>query len=310
MLSRQVCMIQRMSQSDQQLIEQYLDRIWAERGLSDNTLSSYRRDLNAFSSWLGKESNESIKSASQYHLQSYLSYRFNENYSPRSTSRALSCLRGLYRWLVRERYLEEDPTALLENPKTGQALPKSLSESDVEKLLAEPNIGVAMELRDKAMLEVLYGAGLRVSELVGLKLNQVNLRQGVVRTFGKGSKERLVPLGDEAIYWVNKYLQDARPEFTDGELLAPLFLSTRRQQMTRQTFWHRIRVYSARAGLNAHISPHVLRHAFATHLLNHGADLRVVQLLLGHSDLSTTQIYTHIARQRLKDLHTVHHPRG
>lgn len=298
-----------MSYSDEQLIEHYLDRIWAERGLSDNTLASYRRDLNYFSEWL-KKSNDSIKSASQFTLQSYLSYRFSENYSPRSTSRALSCLRGLYRWLVRERHIEEDPTALLENPKTGKALPKSLSESDVEKLLAEPHVDIAMELRDKAMLEVLYGAGLRVSELVGLKLNQVNLRQGVVRTFGKGSKERLVPLGDEAIYWVNRYLAEARPEFTGGELLEPLFLSTRKQQMTRQTFWHRIRYYSTRAGLTAHISPHVLRHAFATHLLNHGADLRVVQLLLGHSDLSTTQIYTHIARQRLKDLHGEHHPRG
>jgi len=294
-----------MSYSDEQLIEQYLDRIWAERGLSDNTLASYRRDLNYFSKWLQKSS-ESIKTASQFTLQSYLSYRFTENYSPRSTSRALSCLRGLYRWLVRERYMEEDPTSLLESPKTGKALPKSLSESDVEKLLAEPNTQIAMELRDKAMLEILYGAGLRVSELVGLKLNQVNLRQGVVRTFGKGSKERLVPLGDEAIYWVNKYLVNARPEFTDGALLEPLFLSKRKQQMTRQTFWYRIRTYSERAGLTAHISPHVLRHAFATHLLNHGADLRVVQLLLGHSDLSTTQIYTHIARQS----HGMHHPRG
>lgn len=206
--------------------------------------------------------------------------------------------------------MDEDPTALLENPKMGKSLPKTLTEADVDTLLSEPNTAKPMELRDKAMLEVLYGAGLRVSELVGLTLNQVNLRQGVVRTFGKGSKERLVPLGEEAIYWVNKYLVDARPEFTGGAVLEPLFLSSRKQQMTRQTFWHRIRYYSHRANLTAHISPHVLRHAFATHLLNHGADLRVVQLLLGHSDLSTTQIYTHIARQRLKDLHGEHHPRG
>lgn len=298
-----------MNPEEEQLVELYLDCLWVERGLSNNTLDSYRRDLKYFAVWLNK-ANEELKTAGQFSLQSYLAYRFSEKYSPRSTSRSLSCLRGFYRWLVRERYMEEDPTALLENPKIGKSLPKSITEEDVDKLLAEPKVDEYLELRDKAMLEVLYGAGLRVSELVGLKLSQINLRQGVVRTFGKGSKERLVPIGQEAIHWLNEYLINARPELTNGQALEPVFLSTHRKQMTRQTFWHRIKLYSQRAGIAASISPHTLRHAFATHLLNHGADLRVVQLLLGHSDLSTTQIYTHIARQRLQDLHTQHHPRG
>jgi len=298
-----------MHEPDQKLISDYLDRIWAERGLSNNTLDSYRRDLEYFANWLQKAGTD-LKSAEQYNLQRYLAYRFSNNYSPRSTSRALSCLRGFYRWGIRDRLFDQDPTVLLENPRLGKSLPKTLTERDVEKLLNEPNVEIVIELRDKAMLEVLYGAGLRVSELVGLDINQVNLRQGVVRTFGKGSKERLVPLGEEAIYWVEQYINKARPELTGGMAKDALFLSNRRQHMTRQTFWYRIKEYAKRSGIRAVISPHVLRHAFATHLLNHGADLRVVQLLLGHSDLSTTQIYTHIARQRLKDLHSEHHPRG
>ncbi len=298
-----------MHEADQKLIDVYLDRIWAERGLSQNTLDSYRSDLESFANWMHKK-DINISSAESYNLQSYLAFRFSNNYSPRSTSRALSCLRGFYRWAVRDRMLDTDPTVLLENPKLGKSLPKTLTEKDVEKLLNEPNVEIPIELRDKAMLEVLYGAGLRVSELVGLNLNQINLRQGVVRTFGKGSKERLVPLGEEAIYWVEQYIKNARPELTGGLANDALFLSNRRTHMTRQTFWYRIKEYAKRSGIRAAISPHVLRHAFATHLLNHGADLRVVQLLLGHSDLSTTQIYTHIARQRLKDLHSQHHPRG
>lgn len=298
-----------MHESDKKLISVYLDRIWAERGLSQNTLDSYRRDLEHFASWLQKKETN-LQAAEQFNLQSYLAFRFSSNYSPRSTSRMLSCLRGFYRWGVRDRLFEHDPTVLLENPKLGKSLPKTLTEKDVEKLLNEPNVEIAIELRDKAMLEVLYGAGLRVSELVGLNVSQVNLRQGVVRTYGKGSKERLVPLGDEAVYWVEQYIAKARPELTGGMAMDALFLSNRRQHMTRQTFWYRIKAYAKRADIRAKISPHVMRHAFATHLLNHGADLRVVQLLLGHSDLSTTQIYTHIARQRLKDLHSAHHPRG
>ncbi len=298
-----------MHEADRKLIHVYLDRLWAERGLSQNTLDSYQRDLAYFATWLQKKGTQ-LNTAELFHLQSYLAHRFANNYSPRSTSRVLSCLRGFYRWGVRERLFEQDPTVLLENPRLGKSLPKTLTENDVEKLLNEPSVDIAIELRDKAMLEVLYGAGLRVSELVGLNINQINLRQGVVRTFGKGSKERLVPLGEEAVYWVEQYVKKARPELTGGVATDALFLSNRRQHMTRQTFWHRIKEYAKRAGIRATISPHVLRHAFATHLLNHGADLRVVQLLLGHSDLSTTQIYTHIARQRLKDLHAEHHPRG
>lgn len=290
-------------------IENYLDALWTEKGLSENTLQSYRRDLEYFASWLAKSS-QSLEFVTQVRLQDYLVHRFQTNYSARSTSRALSCLRGFYRWMLRERKIAENPTLLIENPKTGRPLPKTLSESDVERLLAEPKSDLALELRDKAMLEILYGCGLRVSELVNLDLSQINLRQAVVRTFGKGSKERLVPLGDEALHWVNKYLKSARPELLDGSISDAFFVSNRKSHMTRQTFWYRIKLYASRAEIAANISPHVLRHAFATHLLNHGADLRVVQLLLGHSDLSTTQIYTHVAQQRLKEMHAQHHPRG
>lgn len=295
--------------NDRLFIEKYLDSLWAERGLSDNTLSSYRRDLEYFASWLEK-SNQSLGTVTQVRLQDYLAHRFKKKYAARSTSRTLSCLRGFFRWMLRERIISEDPTILLENPKIGRPLPKTLTEQDVDRLLAEPKVDIALELRDKAMLEVLYGCGLRVSELVNLDLSQINMRQAVVRTFGKGSKERLVPLGDEALHWIKKYMNESRPELLDSTMSQALFVSTRKRHMTRQTFWHRIKHYAMRSGIAAEISPHVLRHAFATHLLNNGADLRVVQLLLGHSDLSTTQIYTHIAQQRLHDLHAKHHPRG
>ena len=296
-------------ENDLHLVERYLDSLWAERGLSKNTLQSYRRDIESFVSWLDK-SNHALRTVTQVRLKSYLSYRFEAEYSARSTARALSCLRGFFRWMQREKIIEEDPSLLLENPKIGRTLPKVITEADVERILSDPKPEIAVELRDKAMLEVLYGCGLRVSELVDLDINQVNMRQAVVRTFGKGNKERLVPLGEEAIYWVNQYIRKARPELLGGSVSEALFVSTRKRHMTRQTFWHRIKHYAARAGIEAPISPHVLRHAFATHLLNHGADLRVVQLLLGHSDLSTTQIYTHVAQQRLKDMHKQHHPRG
>ena len=298
-------------ESRDQLVNAYLDSLWTEKGLSDNTLSAYRRDITHFCVWLAaSHPGKALSAVDQSCLRQYLSNRFNQQYSSRSTARSLSCLRGLFGWMLRERLRTDDPTLLIESPKQGSSLPKTLTETDVEQLLAEPNVEVPLELRDKAMLEVLYGCGLRISELIGLELSHVNLRQSVVRTMGKGSKERLVPLGDEALHWIGQYLDQSRPALVGEARTQALFVSTRKQKMTRQTFWYRIKHYAARAQIAADISPHVLRHAFATHLLNHGADLRVVQLLLGHSDLSTTQIYTHIAQQRLQDLHSQHHPRG
>ncbi len=299
------------SSDNQQLIDSYLDAIWMEKGLSDNTLSSYRRDLSAFARWLKKsEPSPDLLAVQPRILQAYLAYRFEQKMAARSTARCLSCLRGFYRYWVRENRIQEDPTALVDNPKLGRPLPKSLSEADVEKLLAAPDVATPLGMRDRTMLEVIYASGLRVSELVGLSLHQVNLRQGVVRVFGKGSKERLVPLGDEALAWLSRYLRESRPELSKGRQSDVLFPSNRGSQMTRQAFWHRLRQVAVRAGVEKPLSPHTLRHAFATHLLNHGADLRVVQVLLGHSDLSTTQIYTHIASSRLKSLHAEHHPRG
>ncbi len=291
------------------IIDRYLDAIWVEKGLSENTLSSYRRDLAAVGYWLN-ERGGSLLTVTEEQLQNYLADRFDGGVSPRSTARMLSCLRGFYRYQVRENRIEQDPTALIQNPRLGRPLPKSLSEDDVEALLAAPDTDSALGLRDRTMLEVIYACGLRVSELVGLTLQQVNLRQGVVRIIGKGSKERLVPLGDEALQWIRVYLKDGRPELLNGVQTDILFPSARARMMTRQTFWHRLKQLATKAGIDKELSPHTLRHAFATHLLNHGADLRVVQLLLGHSDLSTTQIYTHVATSRMQELHTKHHPRG
>ena len=240
----------------------------------------------------------------------HLAWRLNAGYQARSTARFLSGLRGFYRFLLREGLIEQDPTLQVELPQLGRPLPKSLSETDVEALLAAPDIGEPIGLRDRAMLEVLYACGLRVTELISLTLEQVNLRQGVLRVFGKGSKERLVPLGEEAMVWVARYVRDSRPLLLDGKPSDVLFPSLRGEQMTRQTFWYRIKHQARVAGISKSLSPHTLRHAFATHLLNHGANLRVVQMLLGHSELSTTQIYTHEARARLQALHAAHHPRG
>jgi len=298
-----------MNKSDQQIIERYLDTIWMERGLSENSLSAYRRDLSTFAKWLEKK-RVRILSIASFHLQEYLAYRQKEGSSARSMARMLSCLRGFYRYQVRENKISEDPSALIENPKLGRPLPKSLTEQDVERLLAVPDLDEAIGLRDRTMLEVLYASGLRVTELVGLQLTQVNSRQGVLRVFGKGSKERLVPIGGEALDWLARYMREARPELLKGRQSDVLFPSLRGTMMTRQTFWHRIKQCAMLAEINKPVSPHTLRHAFATHLLNNGADLRVVQLLLGHSDLSTTQIYTHIANSRMKSLHAEHHPRG
>ena len=298
-----------LSSNHQSLIDNYLDAIWMEKGLSQNSLDSYGRDLKGFATWLEPQK-LTLLSISGKEIQWFLSHRFEQGLTARTTARQLSCLRGFYRYLVREKRIQEDPTALVDNPKLGRPLPKTLTESDVEELLAAPDVESALGLRDRTMLEVLYATGLRVSELVGLKLHQVNLRQGVLRVFGKGSKERLVPMGDEAMGWLERYTKESRPLLLNEVQSDVLFPSTRAQQMTRQTFWYRLKHYVQQAGIDKPVSPHTLRHAFATHLLNHGADLRVVQLLLGHSDLSTTQIYTHVASSRMKSLHAEHHPRG
>jgi len=294
---------------DHPLIDQFLDALWLEKGLSDNTRGAYRSDLALFNGWL-QEKNLELANAGRELILDHLAWRLEQSYKPRSTARFLSGLRGFYRYLLREKLIAVDPTLRVEMPQLGRPLPKSLSEADVEALLAAPDLSDPIGQRDRAMLEVLYACGLRVTELISLTLEQVNLRQGVLRVMGKGSQERLVPMGEEAIVWVERYMRDARHDLLGGRPSDVLFPSLRGEQMTRQTFWHRIKHQARVAGINKSLSPHTLRHAFATHLLNHGADLRVVQMLLGHSDLSTTQIYTHVARARLQDLHAKHHPRG
>lgn len=297
------------NQQDNPVIDGYLDAVWMEKGLSQNSLSAYRRDLIQFDQWLGTV-HTSLLSVDKTDVEGYLAHRLERRHSARSTARLLSCLRGFYRWQLRERHVDSDPTLDIDAPKLPRSLPKSLTESEVEALLDAPDTEDAVELRDRAMLELLYASGLRVSELVTLRVGQINLAQGVLRVVGKGSKERLVPTGEEALQWLQRYLRHSRPVLLGERGGDVLFPSRRGRQMTRQTFWHRIKTYALRADIEKHLSPHTLRHAFATHLINHGADLRVVQLLLGHSDLSTTQIYTHVARQRLKELHARHHPRG
>ena len=301
-----------INNNNQSLIDTYLNALWLEKGLSENTISAYRRDLCHFAQHLADTQNIdfNLLTTQSFDIQRYLAARISAGNSARSTARFLSCLRGFYQYLIRENRIEENPTALIDNPTLGRPLPKTLSEGDVEDLLHAPDTDSAIGLRDRTMLEVLYACGLRVSELIGLKISDINLRQGVIRIFGKGSKERLVPLGDEAMLWIEKYMKHGRPELIDIAQDDIVFPSTRGKIMTRQTFWHRIKHWARVANIEKDISPHTLRHAFATHLLNHGADLRVVQLLLGHSDLSTTQIYTHIAQARLQELHAQHHPRG
>lgn len=293
---------------DASIIERFLDSLWLEKGLSENTLQAYRSDLQQFSAWVD---GQGLAAVTRADILAWLSHRLSLGLKARSTARALSCLRAFYRYLLRENKIRQDPTLQVENPKPGRPLPGSLSEAAVESLLAAPDLGTVNGIRDRTMLEVLYACGLRVSELTGLRLGEVNLRAGVIRIVGKGGKERLVPLGEEAINWLNRYLAEARPELLKKNLAQDIvFPSARGRQMTRQTFWHRIKLHARAADIKEPLSPHTLRHAFATHLLNHGADLRVVQLLLGHADLSTTQIYTHIAQHRMKELHQVHHPRG
>lgn len=291
-------------------VERFVDSLWMERGLSDNTLAAYRRDLSLFAAWLIDRHSTSIVSADPGHIQSFLGFKLGQGASPRSSARFLSALRSFYRWAVREGLVAEDPTLRIESPRQGRPLPKSLSEADIERLLDAPDLDHPIEFRDRTMLELLYACGLRVSELVSLRVDQVGFNQGIVRVLGKGGKERLVPMGEEALDWLQRYMQGARFDLLRGRASDVLFPSNRTRAMTRQTFWYRIKIYGERAEIKGHLSPHTLRHAFATHLLNHGADLRVVQMLLGHSDLSTTQIYTHVARQRMQELHAKHHPRG
>jgi integrase/recombinase XerD len=290
-------------------IDRFLDAVWMERGLSPNTLAAYRADLSALERWLEQHDSD-LLSASRADVLSFMASRIEGGSRPRSTARQLSSFRRFYRQLVREGALREDPTALIDMPKVGRSLPRSLTEEEVESLLAAPAVGEPLGHRDRTMLEVLYATGLRVSELVSLKLSSVNLGQGVLRIVGKGDRERLIPLGEEAVQWVQQFLLGPRVEILLERQTDYLFPTRRGDRMTRQAFWHIIKRHARSAGIQKELSPHTLRHAFATHLLNHGADLRVVQMLLGHSDLSTTQIYTHVARERLKDLHSRHHPRG
>lgn len=298
-----------MNQNSQVFLDEFIDRIWLEEGLARNTLDSYRQDITHFADWLEKDAAKDLLQVEQFDIQRYLAFKFPIS-KPRSISRLIASLRRLYRFALRENKIAQDPSLQIESPKLPRSLPKSLSEDEVEALLAAPDINDPIGLRDRAMLELLYASGLRVSELVGLKVTEVSLSEGVVRVTGKGSKTRLVPMGEVAADWIARYLKEARPEILEKRLSDSMFVTQRGAAMTRQAFWYLIKRYALVADIQKPMSPHVLRHAFATHLLNHGADLRVVQMLLGHSDISTTQIYTHVARERLKQLHTAHHPRG
>ena len=290
-------------------IDRFLDAVWMERGLSPNTLAAYRADLTALDRWLHARG-IAIVNARRADLLGFISWRVESGARPRSTARQLSSFRRFFRHLLREGVLRDDPTAQIAMPKIGRSLPKSLTEEEVESLLEAPVIQDPLGHRDRTMLEVLYATGLRVSELVNLKATQVNLNQGVLRIVGKGDRERMIPLGDEAVRWLGQFVRSARGEILLDRQTEYLFPTRRGDRMTRQAFWHIIKRYARKAGVEKELSPHTLRHAFATHLLNHGADLRVVQMLLGHSDRSTTQIYTHVARERMKELHSRHHPRG
>ena len=290
-------------------LQAFLDSLWLESGLSKNTVEAYQRDLMAFATWLAHDE-VSLSAATREDILRYQGVRIQESRKARSEARLLSSLRRFYRYLCREEIRESDPTTQIESPRLGRPLPEGLTEQEVEALLEQPDIEQCLGLRDRTILEVLYATGLRVSELVALTIEQLNMRQGLVRCVGKGNKERLVPLGEVALDWLQQYLIEARPVLLQGYVSEDLFPTRRGKAMTRQAFWYLIKRYAQQAEIEKPLSPHTLRHAFATHLLNHGADLRVVQLLLGHSDLSTTQIYTHIARERLKSLHASHHPRA
>ena len=293
------------------LIDQFADSLWLSDGLSRNTIESYGRDICQLADWLEKHTAGTLLTVEPQHLQAFLGNRIDTLHaSPRSTARLTSGMKRFFQYLLREKLMSTDPSAHLQSPKLTRGLPQSLSEADVEALLAAPDEETPLGLRDCAMLETLYASGLRVTELVTLKVAQVSLDMGVVRVMGKGSKERLVPIGEAASDVIQRYLTTARGEILGGKKTDDLFVTQRGRAMTRQMFWHLIKRHAIKAGVNKPLSPHTLRHAFATHLINHGADLRVVQLLLGHADITTTQIYTHVARERLKLIHAQHHPRG
>jgi integrase/recombinase XerD len=291
-------------------IDHFIDTIWAQKGLATLTLSAYQQDLKQFSAWL-VAANKKLKLAKKIDIQSYLAFKFELGSSSRSSARMLSTLKQYYRHLVRSGDRADNPSALISTPKIQQLLPNTLTEKDVNSLLYAPDIDSSYGLRDRCMLEVMYSSGLRVSELVSLVVNQINLNLGLVRLTGKGNKERVIPVGEEALHWIALYLKQSRPLLMRPNVSSDaLFLSSRGSAITRQAFWQNIKKHLLVAGIKTNYSPHSLRHAFATHLLNHGADLRTVQMLLGHSSLSTTQIYTHIAQARLQLLHAAHHPRG
>ncbi|HQO15426.1 MAG TPA: site-specific tyrosine recombinase XerD [Methylotenera sp.] len=297
-----------LESAEAQQLDAFIDHLWLEDGLSKNTLESYRLDLTSFALWLPTQKKQ-LLTVEGADIQQYLAVKFPLS-KPRSISRLIATLRRFYRYYLRENLIKTDPTIQIQSPKLPRSLPKSLNEEEVMALLIAPKVAEPAGLRDKAMLELLYACGLRVSELVNIKTTEVSIHDAVVRVTGKGSKTRLVPMGEEAADWISTYLREARPVLLQKRLCDALFVTNRGTEMTRQAFWYLIKRYALLAGINKHMSPHVLRHAFATHLLNHGADLRVVQMLLGHADISTTQIYTHVARERLKQLHSVHHPRG
>jgi len=299
-----------MKAHDAAAIDAFCDALWLEDGLSRNTLDSYRRDLAQLARWLDAAQSKALLEAGAGDLQAYIAHRYRAHTRASSAARLLSSVKRFYRHALRERRIAVDPTLDIASPKLPRALPKTLTEAHVERLLDAPDVALPLGVRDRAMIETLYATGLRVSELVTLKTGQVSQDMGLVRVLGKGSKERLVPLGEEALHWLKRYLSEGRPQLLKGRLSDDLFVTAHGAAMTRQAFWHLIKRYAAQAGVTTAVSPHTLRHAFATHLLNHGADLRVVQLLLGHADVATTQIYTHVARERLKQLHAKHHPRG
>lgn len=300
------------------IVNEFVNALWLERGFSKNTLAAYQSDLKHFIAWLTEQGEpKTLVSVADLDVMGYLAHRTLEGTHARTNARILSCLRTFYHYLLREKYCQQDPTVNIASPTMGRSIPKDLSEAEVESLLQAPNIEEPMGLRDKALLEMLYACGLRVTELVSLTLEQVNLQQGVVRVMGKNDRERVIPFGEEAAVWLQRYLTIGRPNFCRGgqkggysDPPLQVFLSNRAVAMTRQTFWHRIKHYARQVGIHKPLSPHTLRHAFATHLVNHGADLRVVQMMLGHASISTTQIYTHVANSRLKALHLKHHPRG
>jgi len=298
-----------MTDIKEALVDRFIDHLLTEVGLSANTLEAYQNDLSHFCGWLNTEGYQ-LEKIGRDNVREYIYNRVLGGDKPRTTARQLSSLRRFFRYLLSQEIIKTDPTLDIESPRLGKPLPKSLSEEDVDRLLQAPEHDKSLGLRDRAMLELLYATGLRVSELVGVRLQQLDLSQGVVKIIGKGNKERLVPLGEEAVDWLERYLKIARPELLGSHRSDFLFVTSRGGSMTRQAFWHNLKKHVATAGIQGSVSPHTLRHAFATHLLNHGADLRAVQMLLGHSDLSTTQIYTQVARERLKQLHGRHHPRG